>query len=265
MVTAATPMLVLLACLQVQHSQVTLGENTKLKRGLNFVSVCLTLGASLVSLSPSELWVDGQEIKPCVKVLSGPFYMTAEGQLVPSNSCHASVCSILATSPESSFVQHISDPKPMYTTTLAIEWKCKQTDLPQNIILGHLWPMQEEDTEVFEDAAENTASVLTESWMSWSSGQQVLSPSSNLQPSFDFISSTQTWKVSEQQQELAATGLDSSVLSPFTESINEFNEHDSEFVPQITTSLRCLSTNILIAKVPKNFLLSRMNYSACSR
>ena len=51
------------------------------------------------------------------------------------------------------------------------------------------------------------------------------------------ISSTQTWKISEQQKELATAGLDSSVLSPFTESISEFNEHDSEFVPQITTSL----------------------------
>ena len=59
--------------------------NSKLKHGLNFVSVCLTLGASRVTLSPSQLWVDGQEIQPSVKVLSGPFHMIPEGQLVPAN------------------------------------------------------------------------------------------------------------------------------------------------------------------------------------
>ena len=227
------------------------------------------------------------------------------------------------------FAAHLR-PKAYVHTTLAIECQRKQTDIPQNIILGHLRPMQEEDTQVFEDAAENTASVLAESWMSWSSGQQALSPSSILRPSLA-ISSTQTWKASEQQQELAATGLDYSVLSPFTESINEFNEHDSElFVPQVTTSLdpyseeyhqallkilvldspqyshvdhdipqefklllRKYPTAFLLPgsslgeikyfqhhidtenvlpvykhpyrKVPKNVLLSRMNYSACSR
>ena len=36
--------------------------NSKLNRGLNFVSVCLTLGTSLMALSHSDLWVDGHEI-----------------------------------------------------------------------------------------------------------------------------------------------------------------------------------------------------------
>lgn len=170
------------------------------------MSVCLTLGASLVTLSPSALWVDGQEMQPGVKVLSGPFHMIPEGQLVPANSCYASVCNISATSSESSFPYHISDPKPIYTTTPAIECKRRQTDIPQKITLGHLQPIQEEDTQVFEDAAENTPTVLAESWMSWSSGQQVLPPSSTLQHSSS-ISSTQTWKVSEQQKELATQVL----------------------------------------------------------
>ena len=143
--------------------------------------------------------------------------MIPEGQLVPANSCYASVCNISATSSESSFPYHISDPKPIYTTSLAIECKRRQTEIPQNIILGYLRPMQEEDTQVLEDAAEDTATVLAESWMSWSSGQQVLPSSSTIQHSSS-ISSTQTWKVSEQQKELATAGLHSSVLSPFTES-----------------------------------------------
>ena len=105
----------------------------------------------------------------------------------------------------------------------------KQTFLRILFLHGHLRPMQDEDTQVFEDAAKNTATALAESWMSWSSGQQALPPPSILQHSSS-ISSTQTWKVSEQQKELATTSLDSFVLSPFTESISEFNEHDSASV-----------------------------------
>ena len=109
--------------------------DSKLNRGLNFVSVCLTVGTALMAFSPSDLWVDGQDIQPGVKVLSGPFHMTAAtDQLVPAKSCHASVVNIPETSCESSFVQHISDPQPVYTTTLAIECKCEQADIPQNII-----------------------------------------------------------------------------------------------------------------------------------
>ena len=47
------------------------------------------------------------------------------------------------------------------------------------------------------------------------------------------MSSTQTWKISEQQKELAAAGLDSSILSPFSENTSEFHQH--EFLP--STSL----------------------------
>ena len=89
--------------------------NSQLNRGLNFVSVCLTVGTALMAFSPSDLWVDGQDIQPGVKVLSGPFHMTAAtDQLVPAKSCHASVVNIPETSSESSFVQHISDPQPVY-------------------------------------------------------------------------------------------------------------------------------------------------------
>ena len=85
--------------------------NSQLNRGLNFVSVCLTVGTALMAFSPSDLWVDGQDIQPGVKVLSGPFHMNAAtDQLVPAKSCHASVVNIPETSSESSFIQHISDP-----------------------------------------------------------------------------------------------------------------------------------------------------------
>ena len=70
--------------------------------------------------------------------------------------------------------------------------------------------------------------------MCWVNGQSLSSTS----PPFTNatrISSAQTWKISEQNRELAAVGLDSSILSPFSEKIFEFHEH--EFVPSATLPL----------------------------
>ena len=146
-------------------------------------------------------------------------------------SCHASVCDLTSSSSDTISEHVISGFQSLYTTTLAVECKRKQTDIPQNVILGHLQPIQDEDLQVCEDTAENTANILSESWMCWANGQAALSPPAVPHPPATSISSSQTYKISEQQKELAAAGLDSSVLSPFTENLSEFNEHDNEFVP----------------------------------
>ena len=86
--------------------------------------------------------------------------------VIPSKSCHASIYNHQPTLLETSFAQHISDLQPMYTTTLANECNCKQTDIPQKVILGHLQAMQTEDMQVYEDAADNTATTPAESWIS---------------------------------------------------------------------------------------------------
>ena len=210
--------------------------NSKLNRGLNFVSVCLTIGTSLMALSHSDLWIDGHEIQPGVKVLSGPFHMTAAtDQTIPSKSCHVSACTLPSPPLETIPTEYISDLQPSYTTTLAVECKRKQTDIPLNIILGNLRPICQENTQAYADAAENTATVLADSWMCWANGQSKLSlsPSPTAQIT-THISSTQTWKISEQQKELTTAGLDSSILSPFSENISEFHEH--EFVPPTSSS-----------------------------
>ena len=73
--------------------------------------------------------------------------------------------------------------------------------------------------------------------MCWANGQAALSPTDVPHPTATPISSSQIYKISEQQKELAAAGLDSSVLSPFTENLLEFDEHDNEFVPSTTSPL----------------------------
>ena len=190
----------------------------------------------------NDLWVHGQEIQPGVRVLSGPFHLTAAtDQLLPDVPRHASVCDFTSSSFDTISEHVISDFQSLYTTTLAVECKRKQTDIPQNVILRHLRPIQDEDLQVYEDAAENTANILSESWMCWANGQQALTPTAVPHPTATSISSSQTYKISEQQKELAAAGLDSSVVSPFTENLSEFNEHDNEFVPSTTTSLEPFS------------------------
>ena len=51
-----------------KHSQ-------SLHRGLNFVTVCVTLSAALMGYQVirQPLWIEGKDIQPGVKVLSGPF------------------------------------------------------------------------------------------------------------------------------------------------------------------------------------------------
>lgn len=109
---------------------------------LNFVSVCLTLGTSLMAVSSSDLWVDGREIQPGVKVLSGPFHMSAiTDQHRTVASCHASLCTLPPDPLDPLAAQDIvSDSEPAFTTTLAVECKRKQADIPLNLCLGHVRP-----------------------------------------------------------------------------------------------------------------------------
>ena len=207
--------------------------SSKLNRGLNFVSVCLTLGTSLMAVSSSDLWVDGQEIQPGVKVLSGPFHMSAiTDQHRTFASCHASLRTLPPDPLHPLAAQDIvSDSEPAFTTTLAVECKRKQADIPLNLCLGHVRLSCNADSKEFEEAAENTATILADSWMCCVNAQLLSSTSPPTRNAIQ-ISSVQTWKISEQSRELVAAGLDSSILSPFSEKISEFHEH--EFVPSAT-------------------------------
>ena len=59
----------------------------------------------------------------------------ATDQFIPTKSCHASVCTLPSPPLETIPTQYISDLQPAYTTTLVVEYKRKQTDIPLIIIL----------------------------------------------------------------------------------------------------------------------------------
>ena len=61
----------------------------------------------------------------------------------------------------------VLDLEPAFTTTLAVECKRKQADIPLNIVLGHVRPSSNAYSKAVEEAAENTAAILADSWMNW--------------------------------------------------------------------------------------------------
>ncbi|KAL9976317.1 hypothetical protein ACROYT_G013603 [Oculina patagonica] len=73
----------------------------------------------------------------------------------------------------------------------------KQTDISQNVIVGHPRPIQDEDSQVYEDEAENTANIITDCWMCWANGQAAL-PSDVPPPTHTPIFLSQTYKISVQ-------------------------------------------------------------------
>ena len=59
----------------------------------------------------------------------------------------------------------VLDLEPAFTTTLTVECKRKQADIPLNIVLGHVRPSSNAYSKAVEEAAENTAAILANSWM----------------------------------------------------------------------------------------------------
>jgi len=66
-----------------------------------------------------------------------------------------------------------------YCTTLAVESKLKKTSIPENVILGDIGDMSNDDDATLEEAADTTAKQLADGWLTWANTQQ---PTSSSQP-----------------------------------------------------------------------------------
>lgn len=98
----------------------------------------------------------------------------AKNQFLPANSCRESVCNLTSASSEIISEQEISAYQSLHTTALAFECKRKHLVIPHNVILGHIRPIQDIDFQVYDDAVENTALILADSWIGWAKGQAAL-------------------------------------------------------------------------------------------
>ena len=221
-----------------KHSQ-------SLHRGLNFVTVCVTLSAALMGYQVirQPLWIEGKDIQPGVKVLSGPFDLsqissnvTPETARPSSDPCYNAQLIDLAETPESVLTEETPDMHITYCTTLAVESKLKKTSIPENVILGNVRDMTKDDDAVLEEAADTTAKQLADGWLTWANTQQ---PPPSLQTpkdtehkhcDLDFCAPKQ-WQLSVQVKEMEDSGLNSSILSPFCDALPEFDCQGPEFPP----------------------------------
>ena len=221
-----------------KHSQ-------SLHRGLNFVTVCVTLSAALMGYQVirQPLWIEGKDIQPGVKVLSGPFDLsqissnvTPEIARPSSDPCYNAQLIDLAETPESVLTEETPDMHITYCTTLAVESKLKKTSIPENVILGNVRDMTKDDDAVLEEAADTTAKQLADGWLTWANTQQ---PPPSLQTpkdtehkhcDLDFCAPKQ-WQLSVQVKEMEDSGLNSSILSPFCDALPEFDCQGPEFPP----------------------------------
>ena len=98
------------------------------------------------------LWIEGKDIQPGVKVLSGPFDLsqilsnvTPETARPSSDPCYNAQLIDLAETPESVLTEETPDMHITYCTTLAVESKLKKTSIPENVILGNVRDMTKDE------------------------------------------------------------------------------------------------------------------------
>ena len=147
-----------------------------LHRGLNFVTVCVTLSAALMGYQVvrQPLWIEGKQIQPGVKVLSGPFDLSQISSHVTPATTHSNNDPVysaqlvdLPETPDSVWEDKVPNVCVAYCTTLAVESKSKKTSIPENVILGYIRDMTNEDDAVLKEAADTTAKQLADGWLTW--------------------------------------------------------------------------------------------------
>jgi len=189
------------------------------------------------------LWIEGKDIQKRVKVLSGPFdlsqissHVTPETAHPGSDPCYNARLVDLPETTDSVLSEEVPDMHITYYTTLAVESKLKKTSIPENVILGNVREMTKDDDAVIEEAADNTAKQLADGWLTWAKTQQPSTtsqvPKNTEQKPCDLVACTpKQWQLSVQTKEMEASGLNTSILSPFCDTFPEFDCQGHEFPP----------------------------------
>ena len=220
-------------------------RSQSLHRGLNFVTVCVTLSAAFMVYHAvrQPLWIEGRGIQPGVKVLSGPFdrsqissHVLPETTRPNSEPYYNAHLVDLPETPDSVLTEEVPDMRITYCTTLAVESKLKKTSIPENVTLGDVRDMSKDDDAILEEPADTTAKQLADGWLTWANTQQPASssqpPRNTKQKHCDLDScAPKQWPLSVQTKEMEDSGLNSSILSPFCDGLPEFDCQGPEFPP----------------------------------
>ena len=230
----------------------------QLRKGLNLVTICVTLTAALLgsSLFGSNLFLQGNNPSQHIQVISGPTSLleiqsTSRPPVVirhPNTKCHSSrpVDSSQLDTPQppsnpQAFLYSndqynnansiedlpLTNPSKIFFTTVAIHSDKENLTLPFNANLGSIRPITEEDTKTFHEAAQTTSAQLSDAWETFihchTSQAPLKEHTKTTHPSSSTPKSNpKTWKLAIQQREFQNAGLDSSILSPF----REYHEHE---------------------------------------
>ena len=215
-----------------------------LHHGLNFVTVCITLSAAFMGYQVvrQPLWIEGKDTQQSVNVPSGPFDLSQiSSHVIPetaqrdSDPCYNACLIDIPETTDSVLSEEVPDMHITYCTTLAVEAKLK-TSIPGNVILDNIRAMTKDDDAVFEEATDTTAKQLADGWLTWANTQQPLTtsqaPKNTEQKLCDLAScAPKQWQLSVQTKEMEASGLNSSILSPFCDVSPEFDRQGPEFLP----------------------------------
>ena len=122
-------------------------RSESLHRGLNFVTVCVTLSAALMGyrVVRQPLWIEGKQIQPGVNVLSGPFDVSQISSHVTSDTTPSNNGPFynerlvdLPETPDPVWEENVPNICVTYCTTSAVESKSKKISIPENVILGDM-------------------------------------------------------------------------------------------------------------------------------
>ena len=96
--------------------------------------------------------------------------------------------------------------------------------------------MTQDDDAILEEAADTTARQLADGWLTWANTQQPpttsQAPENTEQNHCDLAScAPKQWQLSVKTKEMEASGLNSSILSPFCDALPEFDCQGPEFPP----------------------------------
>ena len=231
----------------------------ELHRSLNLILVCITLTAALLgsALFNSSLFLQGNHLTPDIHVISGPTSLSnAKSMLsppgphyMPNTKCHPSrpipnsdsEPVLPPSSPHADLFPSaryseanslkelpITDPFNVFFTTIAVHSTKDNTYLPFNANMGFIRPMTNDDILSFQEAADTRSKQLADMWETFFSYQNqylhsIHNSTEQKQSNSSAYACSHTPRLSP-DQDLRNSGLDSRILSPYSEY------HENEMV-----------------------------------
>lgn len=194
-------------------------RKTVLHRGLNLLTVCLTLSAASVASMGTNLWVTGHELEPGVKVLSGP--IQADNPFCQLNFATSQPQDAMADP------DPIPDFEQLLTTNVLVQCNKKSAVVHSTpgSTYGYISPRTDANTSELEQAAQTTANELSQTLNTWFENPtfSATNVSTTQAPLVDNSSILSSFKQPEEPSEddLPPQAQPGEILEPFSQEFHE--------------------------------------------